>query len=218
MSSQQTTAILQQTGAQTQALDQSSDVDVTQTQNYNQVITVQQYQTQISPGNIGVYTTTQVYQKTQTYSQQQTYDIAQAQATFETSQDVQQAISQATSSFVDSGDVTTQIQQQSPVQSVNGQTGAVSGLLNFSTSGTQVQAGKILLTSGNVIFTTSTQTTVYQPSNSIVLRHDFGQSNSIRIYDGTTARVTTWKTMITTKKIKLDIKCPFCYNFIIGEL
>ena len=192
MSSQQTTAILQQTGAQTQALDQSSDVDVTQTQNYNQVITVQQYQTQISPGNIGVYTTTQVYQKTQTYSQQQTYDIAQAQATFETSQDVQQAISQATSSFVDSGDVTTQIQQQSPVQSVNGQTGAVSGLLNFSTSGTQVQAGKILLTSGNVIFTTSTQTTVYQPSNSIVL-DTTSQSNSIRIYDGTTERVRLGK-------------------------
>ena len=186
MNSQQTTAILQQTGAQTQAFDQSSDVDVTQTQNYNQVITVQQYSTQITPGNIGVYDTTQVYQKSQTY------DVAQAQATFETSLDVQQAISQATSSFVDAGDVTSQIQQQSPVQSVNGQTGAVSGLLNFTTSGTQVQAGKILLTSGNVVFTTSTQTTVYQPSNSIVLDTTSG-SNSIRIYDGTTERVRLGK-------------------------
>ena len=192
MSSQQTTAILQQTGAQTQAFDQSSDVDVTQTQNYDQVITVQQYSTQITPGNIGVYDTTQVYQKSQTYSQQQTYSIGQAQATFETSLDVQQAITQATSSFVDSGQVTTQIQQQSPVQSVNGQTGAVSGLLNFTVSGTQVQAGKIVLTSGNVIFTTSTQTTVYQPQNSIVL-DTTSQSNSIRIYDGGTERVRLGK-------------------------
>lgn len=71
------------------------------------------------------------------------------------------------------------------VESVNGVTGAVTGVIN---SNTDITAGKIVLRSGTLDFTTGTPT----QNNSIVL-DTTSSSNSIRIYDGTTLRVKLGK-------------------------
>jgi hypothetical protein len=102
---------------------------------------------------------------------------------------------QANTNFRSEDQVTGAIQAQAPglapVQSVNGQTGAVTAG-GDSLSATDVSAGKIVLTSGTLKFTNSTQTSQYQPQNSIVL-DTTSQNNSIRIYDGSTERVRLGK-------------------------
>ena len=99
-----------------------------------------------------------------------------------------------------------------PVQSVNGSVGTVSitadslsissanisdvdataGMLKIDTSVTDVSAGKIILTSGDLKFTTSTNTATYQPNNSIVL-DTTSNNNVIEIRDGSTVRVRIGK-------------------------
>ena len=99
-----------------------------------------------------------------------------------------------------------------PVQSVNGNVGTVSitadslnissanisdvdataGMLKIDTSVTDVSAGKIILTSGNLKFTTSTNTATYRPQNSILL-DTTGGNNVIEIRDGSIVRVRIGK-------------------------
>lgn len=141
----------------------------TTTQIQQQAVVYSQRYTQITPSGLGVYTTGQ------TYSTSQAYSTTQANNTFRTSAQVTAAIQ-------------AQAPGLAPVQSVNGQTGAVTGIGGDDLSATDVSAGKIVLTSGTLKFTDSTSTAQYQPSNSIVLDTTSG-NNSIRIYDGTTERV-----------------------------
>ena len=145
----------------------------TTTQIQQQAVVYTQRYTQITPSGLGVYTTGQ------TYSTSQAYSTTQANNTFRTSAQVTAAIQ-------------AQAPGLAPVQSVNGQTGAVSGIGGDDLSATDVSAGKIVLTSGTLKFTDSTSTAQYQPSNSIVLDTTSG-NNSIRIYDGTTERVRLGK-------------------------
>ena len=99
-----------------------------------------------------------------------------------------------------------------PVQSVNGDVDAVTitadslnissanisdvdataGMLKIDTSVTDVSAGKIILTSGDLKFTTSTNTATYRPQNSILL-DTTGGNNVIEIRDGSTVRVRIGK-------------------------
>ena len=141
----------------------------TTTQIQQQAVTVANKYTQITAAGL------QVYLKTQTYQTDQTYSTDQADTNFRTSNQVTAAIQ-------------AQAPGLAPVQSVNGQTGAVTGIGGDDLSATDVSAGKIVLTSGTLKFTDSTNTAQYQPSNSIVLDTTSG-NNSIRIYDGTNVRV-----------------------------
>lgn len=123
------------------------------------VIYAQRY-SQITAAGLQVYTTSQVY------STQQTYDTTQADQTFETAQQVATAIQQGTANFLDQAQTDQRISQQA-----------------IPTTGTtNVSAGKIVLTSGNLRFTDSQQSSVYQPANAITLDTTSG-NNSIRIYD-----------------------------------
>ena len=99
-----------------------------------------------------------------------------------------------------------------PIQSVNGSVGTVSitadslnissanisdvdataGMLKIDTSVTDVSAGKIILTSGDLKFTTSTNTATYRPQNSIVL-DTTANNNVIEIRDGSVVRVRIGK-------------------------
>ena len=138
-----------------------------------QAVTIANKYSQITASGLGVYTTSQTYQTTQTYS------TDQADTNFRTSDQVTAAIQ-------------AQAPGLAPVQSVNGLTGDVTGIGGDDLSATDISAGKIVLTSGTLKFTDSTNTAQYQPSNSIVLDTTSG-SNSIRIYDGTTERVRLGK-------------------------
>ena len=69
------------------------------------------------------------------------------------------------------------------------------GMLSIDTSLTDISAGKIILTSGHMFFTTTTSTsgsTSYRPNNSIVLDTTSG-NNSIEIRDGSVVRVKIGK-------------------------
>ena len=139
----------------------------TTTQIQQQAVIFNNRYAQITSSGLGVYTTAETY-----------------------------STGQANSAFRSEGQVTAAIQAQAPglapVQSINGQTGTVTGIGGDDLSATDVSAGKIVLTSGTLKFTDSTNTAQYQPNNSIVL-DTTSNSNSIRIYDGSAERVRLGK-------------------------
>ena len=65
-------------------------------------------------------------------------------------------------------------------------------MLKIDASVTDVSAGKIILTSGDLKFTTSTNTATYRPQNSIVL-DTTSNNNVIEIRDGSVVRVKIGK-------------------------
>ena len=68
----------------------------------------------------------------------------------------------------------------------------IAGTITMDTSVTNISAGKIILTSGVIKFTTSTNESTYIPDDSIVLDTTTGK-NRILIKSGSTTRVILGK-------------------------